>query len=240
MRVSDEYKIRLAICDNDEKFAKDLRNRILDSKIGHEFSVKIYNSGVETLENKYQFEAMIINDGISDISGEEMAKKLRLEYDIPVVFIAENEGNVDNYIKLRPFRYITKAQLDDEFEDMLFSLERFVNHLSRRHVVNLYSRNGKKQVFIEDIEYAEINGNQILFNMVDKSVVISETSFDDYKEIWDNETFVRCHRRYVINCARVVKIEGNNAFLEDGSKIVISKQRLKEVKEVYNSSTRII
>ena len=238
--MSDDCRIRLAICDNDETFAKGLRDRILDSKIGYEFSVKIYNSGTETLENKYQFEAMIINDGISDISSEEMAKILRLEYDIPVVFIAENEVSVDTYIKLRPFKYITKAQLDDEFEDMLFSLERFINHISRRHVVNLYGRNGKRQVFIEDIEYAEINGNRILFNMIDKSIVISDAAFNDYKEIWDNKTFVRCHRRYVINCARVVKIEGNNAALEDGSKVAISKQRLKEVKEVYNSSIRII
>ena len=238
--MSDDYKIRLSICDSDENFAGILRDRILDSEVGHEFSVKIYNSGAETLENKYQFEAMIINDGISDISVEEMAKQLRLEYDIPVVFIAENEGNIDTYIKLRPFRYITKTKLDDDFDDMIFSLERFINHLSRRHVVNLYSQNGKKQVFIEDIVYAEINGNQILFNMTDKSIVISETSFDSYKEIWDNEAFVRCHRRYVINCARVVKIEGNNAFLEDGSKIAISKQRLKDVKKVYNGSTRII
>ncbi len=238
--MSDDCRIRLAICDSDEAFAKGLRDRILDSKIGYEFSVRIYNSGIETLENKYQFEAMIINDGISDISSEEMAKILRLEYDIPVVFIAENEVSVDTYIKLRPFKYITKAQLDDEFEDMLFSLERFINHISRRHVVNLYGRNGKKQVFIEDIEYAEINGNRILFNMIDKSIVISDAAFNDYKDIWDNETFVRCHRRYVINCARVVKIEGNNAALEDGSKVAISKQRLKEVKEVYNSSIRII
>lgn len=226
--------IRLAIYDNDVIHLNTLVDKIANGDMGYAYNVSAFDNAEEVLIEKYKFDAMFINIDTDD--GMRIADTLRLEYNIPIVFMSTDDLKIDSYIRVRPFRFM-KKNYDDDLVEILASLEHFINRVLRRHVVNLYGNNGKQSVFIEDIVYAEIHPNQIIFHMENKSLITCIVNMKEYNEIWEKEEFIRCQRRYIINCSKIYELDFDNAIFSNGDRIQISRQRLKEVREIYKRCT---
>lgn len=233
--MGTDNMIRLAIYDNDSSYVNELVNKIENGNMYHAYNISVFDNADEILTEKYKFDAMFIN--IDTDEGMRIAETLKLEYNIPIVFMSIYDLKVDSYIKVRPFSFMKKNYNDDELDDILTSLEHFINRILRRHVVNLYCHNGKQSVFIEDIVYAEIYPNQIIFHMEDKSVITCIALMKEYNEIWEKEEFVRCQRRYIINCSKICELDFGDAVFSNGDRIQISRQRLKEVRDIYKRCT---
>lgn len=64
----------------------------------------------------------------------------------------------------------------------------------------------------EDLLYAEANGNYTRIVTV-QSIIMPSMAFSNFAELLPRSVFIRIHRSFIINKARITHIEGNRVFI---------------------------
>lgn len=115
-----------------------------------------------------------------------------------------------------------------------FSFQRFVKAVSKIPAKNQAgpiretqkkTPAGRKEIFIKSgYEYIKIDVDDILYIKSDSNYTeiflpdkkhLSSEPLKEWENHLDPEQFVRIHKSYIINAARIVKVSGNRVFLSD-------------------------
>jgi two-component system LytT family response regulator len=89
---------------------------------------------------------------------------------------------------------------------------------------------------VEKVDYVESQDDYVAVKTGGKSL-LKEQTLGELEKLLDANTFVRIHRRYILNIARLSKIElaikdSRIAILADGSKLPISRSGYARLKEL--------
>lgn len=68
------------------------------------------------------------------------------------------------------------------------------------------------KILFEDLLYAEASGNHIKL-ITDKNTIVSTMTFTALEEQLPKTTFLRLHRSFIINKAKISHVEGNRVFI---------------------------
>lgn len=230
--------MNIAICD-DEKPQRDLVQKYVyewAEKKNKKINIFLFESSEKF--SFYWSEEKTIDLILLDIqmgtqSGVELAKKIRkTDEDMQIVFItaiteyiAEGyEVEALNYLvkpieKQRLFRCLDKASLKEKCVESKILLE---------------TKQGMIRIAVNDIWYLESFGHQCMINTKNDVYEVKESIGNLETNIkFEEDSFIKCHRSYLINLKHVSKIEKESVVMDDGRNIPISRNSYKKVVQSF-------
>lgn len=228
--------IKTIVCDDNKQTAdkiKSLANEIFKSfKINAE--IYTYYSGKEILElichKKYQFDLLLLDIDMPDITGLDVAKAIRqAESDIVLLFISSHEHYVFKSIEYRPFRYIRKQYLKEELSHALKDAYKLIESDKDKTIIVKVDDEDVRLKHSE-IMYYEIENRKLAIHLSNTNILsIRKTIRDFSKELADNN-FIQINSGCVVNAKYIDRISNADITLDNNEKLIVSRTKIKSVK----------
>lgn len=207
---------------DDEPLARE----IIQSYCNHLSSLKVVKCCSEAFEAKLELQKQVIDILFLDINLpvlDGIAFFKTLTYQPQVIFTTAYKEYAVNAFDLSACDYLLKP----------FSLERFIigvdkavdriskkeqndtsNSFENREDFLFIKSNGKiMKIEYDNFLFAEAHGNYIKIVSSNSSIVANMT-FANLEELLPKNTFIRVHRSFIINKAKISHIEGNIVLIE--------------------------
>jgi DNA-binding LytR/AlgR family response regulator len=230
-------KIKIAVCDDDkfytEKIEKSLNAWFSDKN--RSCSIETFSSASGIFSEKADFDLILLDIDMPEITGIEAAEKLRnTDKTTAIVFVSNMQSFVFETIKYKPFRFIRKQFLDNELDEML---EAFIK-TGENIYFEVTDENGRLcSVKATDISYIEAFRHDIVIHAAKKSYKANKT-LSELEKILCESGFIRIHKSFLVNYRSIYEIAGGYAVTDSGDKLTISRYRIKDVKDTYLKMSR--
>ena len=173
------------------------------------------------------FDVLFIDIRMQEINGMEMAKSVRKkDSGINIIFTTGITGYMEEGYEVEAMHYLLKPVDNKKLERVLQRAVIKIEKSTQEFIIASKERQTIK-LFLDDIYYFEIKGRLInvhgikdIFTYYEKIGVLEESLKD--------KGFFRCHKSYLINLKYVDAYNRQEAILENGEKIVISKRRYEK------------
>ncbi len=200
-----------------------------------------FTNAFEALEylQKEQVDLIFLDIKMPDISGIDFYESLGKR---PMVIFttAYSEHAVNSY-DLDAVDYLLKP----------FSLSRFIKacnkavelfqmrNADKGAVEHLFVKTGYEEVKIrfEDILYLEASGNYVNFATRDDKNILSRMVFNDAAKLLPEKRFLKVHRSYIVNTAKVDRIERHQLHIGP-YKIPVSEAYSENISRLKNSEAK--
>ena len=234
--------INIAICEDDKKqllinkhyieqwaTLRDKRVNILIYKNAESF---LFNWNYEE-----EIDLVFLDIQMGQMSGMELAKHIRTQdQNIAIVFITGESKYVFDGYKVQALDYLMKPVKKDDF---FRCLDIWVNKKLKQENSYFILKKGKElmKVKCDDIHYF-ISFDHYLDMYTDDEVITFKKKIGEVERELPQEQFYRCHRSYIVNLMHIDTLSKNEIILDNGSKIPISKSRLKSTYEAFTKYYR--
>jgi len=170
------------------------------------------------------------------MTGIDVSKKIKEEFDIPVVFLTAyaDEKTISKAKVTEPYGYVIKPfkeiDLRTSIEMALYKYKKEKEKIAgiEESKINQGSALSKEFIYVKsNSRLVKVENDSILFVEALKDYVIIHTPNDKYtihstmKDIekkLPTESFMRVHRSYILNLKRIKSIESSIVLLEDSDK----------------------
>ncbi len=234
INLKGENNLRIAICDDDIKIAEYISNKI-KSRYPN-FEIEIFENPASLMDylnnSKNKIDLLFMDIVLGDENGIDAAAKIVKAYpNIMTVFMTAfaNEYSEEIFSKIKPYGYLHKPVKDD----VLFG------YIDRaKHDAELQ---GKVLSVKEGMSVMDIPFEKIVYIESEKRIVhihCDGVTHDIYAKLDDiekslDDSFIRCHKSFIVNTASIKSIEKGFFRLKDGKEITISKSEQSDVRIKY-------
>lgn len=231
---------RIAICDDEEIFAEELKELIsaylLEKKIV--FEIDIFKSGVELVAlgtGIVRYTAVFSDINMDGMDGIETARKIRaISREVFIVFVtAHISYSLEGY-RLDVVRYLLKGDLNFP-ATVQECLDAIINklHLVVEKVFDF--REGKKKVELENLLYVESRLHKLEFHIMENTVKVYTMyrKLDEVEDMLEGNCFVRIQKSYLVNLKYIDRVSRYRAILKDGLEIAVSRAKYTDVKDKF-------
>lgn len=236
-RGNDAMNIRAAIVDDEPEFLARTESIVTDFFRQHKIMAKIdtfrghrllmYELADGTVYDIYFLDIMTKDDSMD---GLEAARQIR-EYSAEayIIFITGHVTFAPDAFEVNAYRYITKDTIDRKLPEVLESLTRDYER-ARRKFYLLETANRCVKLYYNDIYYIRKEGKYsvILTSTGDHRIRLSLAAL--YAKL-DPEEFIYVERGFIVNIARIDRLEEEHIFLENGSALKISRAQIRFVRD---------
>lgn len=235
--------INIAVCDDEQESLDMIRKELC--KAAERLNITIetypYMDGSEVVDlicnNKEDFDILFLDIDMPNISGLEVAKKIRdAGSDIVLIFISAHEQYVFESIDYNPFKYIRKNKIKEEME---YSLKRAYKRISSENVKNIVvkTQDGEVRLKHTSIMYFEVYARRmsVFTNDNQQRNLVGRKSIKNLYSELNNEDFIQIHSGCIVNVKYIDEYSGHDITLDNGTKLIVSRSRIKEVKEAISS-----
>ncbi|CAN5607640.1 LytTR family DNA-binding domain-containing protein [soil metagenome] len=224
-----------AIAIDDEPIALDVVKN-LSEKIPFILLKATFTNAFEAADflRKEKIDLIFLDIKMPDISGIDFLKSIP---NPPMVIFttAYSEHAVQSF-ELDAIDYLLKP----------FSLPRFLKACNKANEQSELKKNnngpvlpadvfiksgyGQVRVALDDILYAESNGNYMQFILTDKKIV-SRLTMSETEALLPAAFFIRIHRSYIVAKKQVTKIEKNNIWIQQ-TQLPVGANYINEVQDI--------
>lgn len=228
--------MRIAICD-DEKSQRELMEKHVREWAEKE-NKKII---VYLFENSEQFwfhwsedrsmDIVLLDIQMGKLNGMELAKKIRKQDEnLQIIFVTGIADYITEGYEVEALHYLLKP-ID---KNKLFQClnKALMKDKSCGSKILIETKQGVISASIRDIWYLESFGHQCMIHLKDTFYEVRD-SIGKLEEKLDGDSFIRCHRSYLINLKHCAKIEKDSAIMDDGRIIPISRNSYKAVIQAF-------
>ncbi len=224
--------MRVIICDDELHYRQLLHEKILQDSFVHDYEVEVteYGSGaqlVEAVEKGVSADVFFLDvqmeQGTDD--GIRAARELRKrgEHGL-IVYVTGFIDYMQTGYEVRAFRYLLKSQMTDQLSQVLYDIRQELS--------------GQVFMFRLGGEQMLVDKRQIMYFESDKRMlrlVTMETEYRFYGNLDQTEqelgeTFLRCHKSYLVNMEGIRSYSGTEIEVQGGAVIPVSRSYAKEVK----------
>lgn len=186
-----------------------------------------FNSGEELLQAEENFDIVFLDIMMDGLDGMKTAKRIRKKASCRLlVFISASREYVFDAYDVEAFWYLVKPVETGKLKQVLKKAVLKTEAASPDFILVNKGRQ-KQKIFLRDILYFEIMG---------RLIVIHKTgSISDYygkisilEEELREKGFFRCHKSYLVHLKYVKGYNRQEAVLDNGEKIPVSKRRYEE------------
>ena len=228
--------MRIAICEDDPKYAQQLRTLIHKWSITNEepVDVSVY-SDAETLFmqlEETEYDIFFLDIEMKRMTGMELAKQIR-RYDDEVVIIfvtSHSSYSLEGY-EVAPLHFLMKPVT----EGKIFQV------LDKAYTIYSLRGGGGVLIKLESVEN-KIPVDSILYisTMSHSTAIATSDGLIDAKETTQQELmkklpphFQSCHRTYIINMHKVNAVYNDRVLLSDDTYIPVSRRNQKKIQEYF-------
>jgi DNA-binding LytR/AlgR family response regulator len=230
--------INIAVCDDEQESLNMIQKELYKAteKLNITIETYLYRDGeklVDLIKNqKEDFDILFLDIDMPNISGLEIAKKLREEEsDIILIFISAHEQYVFESIEYNPFRYIRKSRIDKE---LFLALKAACVQLKERENNHIVVKAEESEVKIRhsDIMYFETTERKVGIHLNNGEVLAVRKTIKELCEELNDEHFIRIHSGCVANAKYIDKFSSNDITLDSGEQLLVSRTRVKNIKTI--------
>lgn len=218
--------LSIAVCDDEivecAHMAEKIRGTLEEMKVScflHQF-----NSGEELLQSEESFDIIFLDIMMDGVDGMKTAEGIRQkDFGGLLVFVSSSREYVFDAYDVEAFQYLVKPVDAEKLKRVLQRAVLKTEAVSSDFI--LVNRERQKQkIFLQDILYFEIWGRLIVIH---KTGGISDYygKMGILEEELREKGFFRCHKSYLIHLKYVKGYNRQEAILENGEKIPVSKRR---------------
>lgn len=205
--------MNIAICDDHMIFAQQLYRIIknyyakFDITLG---AVKLYQNGNDLLHdclNATHFDIIFLDIEMPQISGIEVAKKIRLtNSDVLIVFVTSFPDYMPASFKVEAFDFLSKPITED---DIFAVLTRCIHKYQQKHgYIQLKTSLGIAAVNINNIVYINSDLHYVTFLLADGEHIRSKMKLEAAEILLTSYSqFIRCHQSYIVNLDYVQEVQ---------------------------------
>ena len=212
----------------------DFLNRRLSRKalIGSNYKVIEAKNAGEALEilkkESIHLAILDIHLGEKEQDGISLGKQINDKYSVPFIYLTayENAEIIDKAVGTSPSSYMTKPF---KSVDLVASVEIAIRQSAKKTVPKLMVKDGEYQVElpVNEINYIESDGNYLLFH-TDEKAYKSRSTISQVLENLSESSFIRVHRAYVVNRAKIEKFNQTSLMIKN-TEIPVSKNYRNEI-----------
>lgn len=234
--------LKIAVCDDDPLYGESIQEIIAEycERRNIEFQIKFFQSGnafVALEQAMGQFHIVYLDVNMDGLDGIETARIIRRwSKDIFIVFItAFIHYTLEGY-KVEATRYILKdGTLRENIQE---SLDAILDRMKMsEHIYEFNFKEGIRRLSSDHLIFIESNLHVLSFRVLIKSEIRTYTMnaklSDVHKELMKEKVFARIHQSYLVNLKYVKDILNYQAILWNEDVLPISRQRYREVKELF-------
>lgn len=226
--------MRIAVCDDEEKFQIPIRDMILKFYNSLDVVVDTFSDGRKLLEryDANPYDVLFLDIEMPAMDGITLAKKLRERSEN--VFLVFLTGHVEYALEgyeVNALRYLTKPVKEDKLREVL---KHVMEKSTCKHQLMLKSDGEDLRLNVSDIQYFEAQ-NQYVMVYTTQSSHLVRANLGDFEEQLKNDGFFRIHRSYLISLAKVKKIVKSDVIMEGGAGLPISRNNIKPLKDALYS-----
>lgn len=222
--------LNIAIVENEEDVAKKdaelLERYALENKIHIESS--IFNNALKFLEDKGNYDAVLMDIDMPGINGMQAADELRKQgKSIDIIFTTNYpQYAIDGY-KVEAIDFVIKPI---SFPNLSFAMEKVLE--KKKNALN-----GSFFLQIGSMARRFDNDEIIYFEMIGHNIVMHEEGLEPFKvrgslkmiePILNPDVFVKINSGIIVNLSKVRSIGDGVCLMDDGSSLPISRSHKKE------------
>lgn len=169
---------------------------------------------------------------IDNVNGLDIAKAIR-EKDTSalIIFLTNYDKYVYDAFEVKTFRYIPKDVIEEKLPQ---AVKDAVVRIKERNSKNIYvgvSGRVIRRIELDEIVFIEKYQKNIIFNLLDKSIVKERTTLKNVYSELDSDKFIFINKGIIINLKNIKYLDGLRIVMENDVDCYISRDRLKEVKD---------
>ena len=228
--------MNIAICDDDqlqltlltkycENWAKALNNKIyITTYPSSEAFLFAYEEGLI-------FDVLLLDIEMREISGMDLAKKLRsLKDDISIIFITGIKDHVFEGYDVEAMDYILKPVKDEQLEK---ALNKAIEKAAIKEPFLLLESSGQViKVKEKEVTFIESMGHNAILH-TETNEYNSKKSISTFEGELNDTLFFRCHRCYLVNIAKIESISKNEVKLEGNFIVPISRGKWEPLNKAF-------
>ena len=205
--------MNIAIIDDDNEFCCYLKEYLL---CNFNLKASIYNNPSIFLSNNNQYDLIFLDIEMPNISGFEVINKL-IYRNINIILITSHTELMRYSFNKNVIGFIEK--------DNLIDIQRIINNLNSRAVLDIKINNYDHDIHLDEIRYIEYCLRDItivLFN--DNHIKLIEKSLSDIEEKLDFR-FFKINRNIIINLDFPIKYENHYVIFNKKNFLVSRRKR---------------
>lgn len=231
--------LRIAICD-DNRLDVERLEAALDTLSSYSISYDVYFSADEllkyTFQNKESYHLYIFDIEMPGMTGLELAREIRKNGEKALfVFLTGYTEYVMEAFDVITFDYISKPITAEKLESVLVKAMNYLNMVKQ----DFTFRYGRKQFRVScgDILYFEKKGRLAVIHTIPENFKTNMTVSELWKQL-DERVFTQIHASYIINMEHLRSVEGDEAVMDNGDRLLISHSHRQEIREKHMAFMR--
>ena len=178
------------------------------------------------------YDLILLDIEMQFMNGMKAAEEIRrMDAHVPLVFITNMPQYAIEGYKVRALDYMLKPISYFSFAETLNRALAYVKSRETQYIT-ISLKGGKVRVDISRICYIEVQDHLLIYHTVDGNYIAKGT-MKDLEDMFDEKTFFRCNRCYIVNLAYVENYQGNDAVVH-GDIVQISRSRKKQFLDAMN------
>lgn len=216
--------LQIAVCD-DEKSMGEYLKQLIEKELKDEkdYRVTVFSSGIELLEKGKDFDIFFLDIDLKDISGIDMARRLRKETEAVIVFVTALKEYIFDAFDVQAFQYLLKPIDESRFFQVLDKALAECRLKKQSEPLVIRANGIYQNIPKEDILYAENDARKVILHLKDKQISYY-AKMSELEGILGDQ-FFRCHRGYLVNLNEVKGYDTGNIQLKNNEVILMAKQK---------------
>lgn len=225
--------MRIAICDDEEKFRIQEKNLIDKLSASLDVVVDAFADGRDLLKrfDASPYDLVFLDIEMPVMDGITLAREIRSRTEqVQIVFLTGHvEYAIEGY-EVNALRYLTKPVNEEKLKEVL----RFVMDKNTQGRQLILREDGEDLILnLTDVYYMEAQNQYVMIYASDGEHLI-RANIGDFEEQLKNDGFYRIHRGFLVSLARIKKMQKGEVLLDAGSKTVtlpVSRSNIRPLKE---------
>ena len=225
--------VRIAVCDDDEKFAKKfidiIKQEFIKISSGKEIEC-IYCANSEEMIKTYletEISAVFMDIEVGETSGFDIAKELvKIDDNLGVVYITSHDYYVTEAFVCRPLGFIRKEKLEIDCDRAFVSVNEYIQKKNR----TIMFKDGMKnlRLRIDEIVAVEVYDHKLVIIGQADNQTVKDKLVRVESEL-TNYGFVKTSRNRMVNLRYISKVTNGECIMTNGDSFKISEDRIKFV-----------
>ena len=221
--------ISVAICDDEKYMSDQIEKSVSDFFHGKNMEVVVsqFPCGEELLRYDKPIDLLFLDIQMKETDGMTVARKLRKRgFRGFLIFVTVLKEMVFQSFEVQAFDYLVKPIEQRQFDK---TMERLLESMQNAGEANLLVRRGYEShiIALDDIVYCEIIDRKVYLHLISSKIIDYYERIENLESRLDGR-FFRCHRSFLINLQYLKSYQDQTAYMEDGTRIPVSRLRSKE------------
>lgn len=227
--------LRLAVCDDNVPFLNEMK-KIL-SEDGRVKEITVYENPKNLLEDvvkeKKDFDAIFMDiEFEKEENGIQYVQKIfQKAPHIQLIYVTGYHDRYAQHIFLTDANLTGYLMKPVDSELLSQYMDKICEKREPKRIITFSVRGKEHLIVMDSVLYLESNNHSVLIHTENTSYSVYDKLSNFQSKLPDS--FIRCHKSFLVNMKQIICIEGNEVYFSDGSRVPVSKVHQERVRKSY-------